>query len=355
MLVKGDRALLVSRAAAFARLKRSPLSAARSRGDLAALDGTGRCADRRGGAASLFDEVEALLGPALFWRGSTSMRTANGLAARGVDEEWWRGRARSRRGHRGDRLRRARALGACDLRRSHRGRRQSRARRRSRAKSAAFVPLLSEGDVVGVLVAATTASHRNFTPAELELVQGLASEAARARPARARTRPCARRSSASAAEIGRRVRARRRHRPVAVEATEAFATRSSRLGELGEPMPVLADGPPGSIRGRPAPTGAQPCSPGAADRGRRRRRGLRRDRGPEPRRSRGAPRTSGRDAGDSDRRLRPGHRQPMHRGDSLAPRRDRAWRRRSPGSWALRFTRPGCSARTSSACVARRR
>ena len=41
------------------------------------------------------------------------------------------------------------------------------------AKSAAFVPLISEGRVAGVLVAATRSERRDFSSAELDVVAGL--------------------------------------------------------------------------------------------------------------------------------------------------------------------------------------
>src|SRR5207342_3532239 len=46
------------------------------------------------------------------------------------------------------------------------------------AKSGAFVPLVVEERVVGVLVAATTGERRAFTSEELRLMQALAGEAA---------------------------------------------------------------------------------------------------------------------------------------------------------------------------------
>ena len=49
---------------------------------------------------------------------------------------------------------------------------------RAKAKSVAFVPLVGEARVVGVLVAATTGTRRRFTTDELRLMQALAAEAA---------------------------------------------------------------------------------------------------------------------------------------------------------------------------------
>ena len=119
----------------------------------------------------------------------------------------------------------------------------------SGAKSAAFVPLFSEGDVVGVLVAATQTSRRSFTDAELALVQGLASEAALAL-GRTRSNEALRAAverERLIAEIGRRVRSELDLDTVlrvAVEETAKAVGVSRcfiRLGELGEPMPILAE------------------------------------------------------------------------------------------------------------------
>jgi PAS domain S-box-containing protein len=203
-------------------------------------------------AVSLFDELEALLGPdvLLVARVDEERRTAAGLAARGVDEEWWRGVELDLDDDTGaivsvvrDRAPRAiydvvtspevnRALADA-----------------VEAKSAAFIPLLSEGDVVGVLVAVTRTSHRSFTAAELDVAQGLASEAALAlgRTRSSEALRAALERERLIAEIGRRVRSELDLDTVlrvAVEETaKAIGVSRSfvRLGELGEAMPVLAE------------------------------------------------------------------------------------------------------------------
>jgi PAS domain S-box-containing protein len=253
VLVKGDRALLVS--ARRRVLEAEEIASERGREAEAISRLSTALAGAQTGeeaAASLFDEVEALLGPdaLLLARVDEEMRTANGLAARGLDEEWWREVALDLDEDTGAIVSVVRersalaiydAVTATDVNRTLAD--------AVGAKSAAFVPLLSEGDVVGVLVAATTASHRNFTPAELELVQGLASEAALAL-GRTRSNEALRAAlerERVIAEIGRRVRSELDVGTVlrvAVEATaEALGVTRSfvRLGELGEPMPVLAE------------------------------------------------------------------------------------------------------------------
>jgi PAS domain S-box-containing protein len=253
VLVKGDRALLVS----ARRRVREAEEIASERGREA--DAISRLSTALAGAqtgeeaaASLFDEVEALLGPdaLLLARVDEEMRTASGLAARGVDEEWWREVALDLDEDTGAIVSAVRERSALAIYDAVTATDVNRALADAvGAKSAAFVPLLSEGDVVGVLVAATTASHRNFTPAELELVQGLASEAALAlgRTRSSEALRAALERERLIAEIGRRVRSELDVETVlrvAVEATaEALGVTRSfvRLGELGEPMPVLAE------------------------------------------------------------------------------------------------------------------
>ena len=201
-------------------------------------------------AVSFFDEVDALLEPdaLLLAQVDEQLATVSGFAARGVDEEWWRGVRLDLDDDTGAIVSVVRERAACDLRCRHRRQRQPRARRCGGAKSAAFVPLLSEGDVVGVLVAATR------EPQELH------ARRARPRPGSGeRGRPCSRPDAVERGAAGgararaagrgdrppRSLRARPRDRPpVAVEETAKAigVTRSFvRLGELGEPMPVLAE------------------------------------------------------------------------------------------------------------------
>ena len=117
------------------------------------------------------------------------------------------------------------------------------------AKSAAFIPLISEGEVAGVLVVVSTRSHRDFTESEIDVVQGLASEAALAL-SRTRSTEALRAAlerERLITEIGLRVRSELdldTVLQVAVEETaKAIGVARSfiRLGERGEPMPVLAE------------------------------------------------------------------------------------------------------------------
>jgi PAS domain S-box-containing protein len=202
--------------------------------------------------ASLFDEVEALLGPdaLLLARVDEELGTATGFAGRGVDEAWWRDVALDLDEETGAIVSVVRERSPLAIYDVITATNVNRALADAvGAKSAAFVPLLSEGDVVGVLVAATQASHRSFTDAELDLVQGLASEAALAL-GRTRSNEALRAAlerERLIAGIGRRVRSELDLDTVLRVAVEETAkavgvTRSFvRLGELGEPMPVLAE------------------------------------------------------------------------------------------------------------------
>ena len=119
----------------------------------------------------------------------------------------------------------------------------------AKAKSAAFVPLIVEGRVIGVLVAATTETLRAFTPEELRLMDALAGEAAIALD---RTRSVLALDEALARErivarISRRVRSVHDLDAVTrVAVTETGRALGAsrcfiRLGEANEPMPIRAE------------------------------------------------------------------------------------------------------------------
>jgi PAS domain S-box-containing protein len=203
-------------------------------------------------AASLFDEVEALLAPEalLLARIDEEQRTATGFAARGVDESWWERVVLDLDEDTGAIVSVAREGAPISIDDVDASPHVNRALAEAvQANSAAFVPLVSEGDVVGVLVAATRTARRGFTPAELDLVQGLASEAALAL-GRTRSNEALRAAlerERLIAKIGLRVRSELDLHTVLEVAVEETAkavgvSRSFvRLGELGEPMPVLAE------------------------------------------------------------------------------------------------------------------
>jgi PAS domain S-box-containing protein len=117
------------------------------------------------------------------------------------------------------------------------------------AKSAAFVPLVSEGRVVGVVVSVARNDHRLFPASQLELVQGLANEVALAL-GRTRSDEALRVAldrERLVAAIGRRVRSELDLDAVLTVAVEETARALGvsrcfiRLGEPGEPMPIEAE------------------------------------------------------------------------------------------------------------------
>jgi PAS domain S-box-containing protein len=119
----------------------------------------------------------------------------------------------------------------------------------AKAKSAAFVPLIVEERVIGVLVAATTQDLRAFTTEELRLIDALAGEAAialdRTRSASALDEALAR--ERLVARISRRVRSVHDLDAVTrVAVTETGRALGAsrcfiRLGGATEPMPIRAE------------------------------------------------------------------------------------------------------------------
>ena len=119
---------------------------------------------------------------------------------------------------------------------------------RSGAKSAVYVPLITEERVPAVLVLATTKAPRVFTGDELSLLQALAAEAALAldRASSADALADALRRERLVASIGRKVRSELDLDDVLRVAVEATGVATGvgrcflRLGEPGKPMPIAA-------------------------------------------------------------------------------------------------------------------
>jgi PAS domain S-box-containing protein len=119
----------------------------------------------------------------------------------------------------------------------------------AKAKSVAFVPLIVEERVIGVLVAATTPQRRVFAPEEVRLMEALAGEAAialdRTRSASALDEALAR--ERLVAKISRRVRSVHDldavTRVAVAETGRALGASRCfiRLGEAGSPMPIRAE------------------------------------------------------------------------------------------------------------------
>jgi PAS domain S-box-containing protein len=206
-------------------------------------------------AEFLFDEVESLLACEALMLAlvDEDAREATGFASRGVQGEWWRTVVLDLDRDAGAIVTVSRertplaiydVLTAANVNRL--------LAKTVGAKSAAFVPLLSEDNVTGVLVAATRSTHRHFTTVELDVLQDLASEAALAlaRTRSAEALRAALERERLVAEIGRRVRSELDLDTVlhvSVEETAkalGLARSFIRLGEqreLGEPMPILAE------------------------------------------------------------------------------------------------------------------
>jgi PAS domain S-box-containing protein len=202
---------------------------------------------------SLFDEVDALLEPdaLLLARVDEDSRSAVGFATRRVDADWWGTVSLDLDEDTGALVQTARtreAVAIYDVPTAPNVNR--RLADAVSAKSAAFIPVISESQVAGVLVVVSQHDHRSFTESELDTVQGMASEAALAlsRTRSSEALHAALERERLIAEIGRRVRSELDLDTVLQVAVEETAkaiggvTRCFiRLGEHDEPMPVLAE------------------------------------------------------------------------------------------------------------------
>jgi PAS domain S-box-containing protein len=203
-------------------------------------------------AEHLFDELEALLKVDTFMLAAVDedARRANGYASRGVDVQWWRAVELDLDEDVGALVTVARErvpFAIYDVTTAPNVNRKLADA--VGAKSAAFVPLISEGSVVGVVVAVSRPKHRLFTVPELELVQGLANEAALAL-GRTRSGEALRAAldrERLVAGIARKVRSELDLDAVLTVAIEETAKAVGvsrcfiRLGEPGEPMPIQAE------------------------------------------------------------------------------------------------------------------
>ena len=212
-----------------------------------------RAASPLDAAAALFDALERVAGvdASLLALVDEDERRATGFAARGADERLWRDNefdldddpagvataARERA-----------PFAVYDL--AAASDESNRALAASvGAKSAAFVPLLAGGHLVGVLVLATTAERRFFAPDDLAAVQSLANEAAPvlATLSSADALRAALAREKLVADIARKVRSELDLDAVLeVAVTETGRALGVgrcfiRLGAVGEPMPLRAE------------------------------------------------------------------------------------------------------------------
>ena len=129
----------------------------------------------------LFDELEAIDGveALLLAVVDEEEKRASGFAARGVDAEAWRSIVidiEHESGGIASVARERTAYAVYDVESAPNINRRLAAF--VGAKSAAFVPLIAEGRVTGVVVTAALSERRLFSPAELDLIQQLANETA---------------------------------------------------------------------------------------------------------------------------------------------------------------------------------
>jgi PAS domain S-box-containing protein len=205
----------------------------------------------REAAYRLFDELERVLGitHAMIATVDEEEQVAAGLAARGVDEDWWRTLELDLERDQSGIVAAARdraPLVVFDVQTSPRV--SQEISRKVGAHSAAFVPLLSEGRVTAVLAVASE-KPRLFTPSETELMQDLANETALAlgQASSQEALGAALERERLVAEISRRVRSELDLDAVlnvavaevgkALDLSRAFI----RLGESGEDAPIKAE------------------------------------------------------------------------------------------------------------------
>ena len=216
--------------------------------------GFARVPDAQSVGRTLLDEAVALLevefaAVALI---SEDRKEATGLVARqdGADAGWWRSvriDLENEPSAVASAVFEASPLTIFDVESSPRVNR--RIADRVGAKSAAFVPVLSGGRVLAVLVAASTGRRRNFPPDEIARLEALAGEAALALE---RTRSAAQleealRRERLVAEIARRVRSEHDVEAVLRVAVEEVGKATDvmrcfiRLGDPGSPTQIRAE------------------------------------------------------------------------------------------------------------------
>ena len=206
----------------------------------------------REAADRLFDELESALRieRALIATVDDEAGRAAGFAARGVDEDWWRAVTVDLERDSGAIVTVARErapYAVYDVATAPNINR--RLADRVGAKSAAFVPLISEGRITGVLIAATTSGPRLFSAGDLEVMQDLANETALAlgRMRSDEALKAALDRERVVGDIARKVRSELDLEDVlqvaVAEVGEAVGVSRCfiRLGETGEPMPILAE------------------------------------------------------------------------------------------------------------------
>ena len=181
LLARRDRKLLVDPAGRVREAEEAASEREREAGAMSRLSSAlSRSLSARDASENLFDELEHSLGieAALLAVVDDTERRATGFAARGADEDWWKGIEIDLVEDPGGIAAVARERAAFAVYDVEAAPHVSRALDTVPAKSAAFLPLVSEGRLTGVLVVAVFSERRFFSAGELELFQRLANETA---------------------------------------------------------------------------------------------------------------------------------------------------------------------------------
>jgi two-component system phosphate regulon sensor histidine kinase PhoR len=181
LLARRERKLLVDPAGRVREAEEAASEREREAGAMSRLSSAlSRSLSARDASENLFDELEHSLGieAALLAVVDDTERRATGFAARGADEDWWKGIEIDLVEDPGGIAAVARERAAFAVYDVEAAPHVSRALDTVPAKSAAFLPLVSEGRLTGVLVVAVFSERRFFSAGELELFQRLANETA---------------------------------------------------------------------------------------------------------------------------------------------------------------------------------
>jgi two-component system, OmpR family, phosphate regulon sensor histidine kinase PhoR len=181
LLARRDRKLLVDPAGRVREAEEAASEREREAGAMSRLSSAlSRSLSAREASENLFDELEHSLGveAALLAVVDDTERRATGFAARGANEDWWKGIEIDLVEDPGGIAAVARERAAFAVYDVEAAPHVSRALDTVPAKSAAFLPLVSEGRLTGVLVVAVFSERRFFSAGELELFQRLANETA---------------------------------------------------------------------------------------------------------------------------------------------------------------------------------
>jgi len=181
LLARRDRELLVDPAGRVRAAEEAASEREREVGAMSRLSSAlSRSLSAKEASENLFDELEHSLGveAALLAVVDDTERRATGFAARGADEDWWKQIEIDLVEDPGGIAAVARERAAFAVYDVEAAPHVSRALDTVPAKSAAFLPLVSEDRLTGVLVMVVISERRYFSASELEFFQRLANETA---------------------------------------------------------------------------------------------------------------------------------------------------------------------------------